>query len=163
MGNVLRKKSSFVIASLTLAILSTVFIAAQDRENGYSKMQGVVIQNLLEKARKNDSWKMALITGEEEQIVFMNISPWTNPNNEIGMETHAFDQVILIAEGTGQSVLNGKTSQVKGGDLIFIPKGVLHNVINQGKDKPLKIISFYSATDIPKDSIYKTKADEPND
>lgn len=163
MEKVSQKKRSFVVVSLTLAILSTVFIAAQNKENGNGKSQGVVVQNLLEKARKNENWKTAFVTGEQEQIVFMNISPRTNPNNEIGSETHTFDQAIFIVEGTGQSVLNGKTSQVKSGDLIFIPKGVLHNVINQEKDNALKIISFYSATDIPKGTIYKTKADQPSE
>lgn len=157
------RKSSFGFASLILAVLSTVFIAAQNKENGGEKIQGVVVQNLLEKARKNENWKTAFITGEQEQIVFMNISPRTNPNNEIGSETHTFDQAILIVEGKGQSILNGKTSQVKSGDLIFIPKGMLHNVVNQEKDKALKIISFYSATDMPKGTTYKTRADQPND
>lgn len=163
MEKVFGGKRSFAVASLILAILSTVFIAAQNKPNGNGKPEGVVIQNLIEKAKKNDNWKTALITGEEEQIVFMNISPLTNPNNEIGSETHSFDQAILVVEGTGHSILNGKTSQVKSGDLIFIPKGILHNVINQEKDKALKIISFYSATDIPKGITYKTKADQPND
>lgn len=163
MEKVFRKKRSFTVTFLILAMLSTVLVSSQNKENEYEKTQGVVVQNVLEKARKNDNWKTAFITGEQEQIVFMNISPRTNPNNEIGDETHTFDQAILIVEGIGQSILNGKASQVKSGDLIFIPKGVLHNVINQEKDKALKIISFYSETDIPKGAVYKTKADQPND
>lgn len=161
MEKILRKKRSFAVVSLIIAILSPLFISAQNTEN--ENVQGVVVQNLFEKARKNDNWKTAYITGEQEQIVFMNISSRTNPNNEIGSETHTFDQAILIVEGTGQSILNGKTSRVKSGDLIFIPNGMMHNVVNQEKNKSLKIISFYSATDIPEGTTYKTKADQPND
>lgn len=122
-----------------------------------------VTQNIIEEAKKNNNWKTAFATGDEAQVVFMNVSPLTNPKNEIGMEVHPFDQVILIVEGTGNAVLNGKTSAVKSGDMIFIPKGVQHNVVNGDKTKGLKLISFYSKTDIPKGSAYKKKSDQPND
>jgi mannose-6-phosphate isomerase-like protein (cupin superfamily) len=47
--------------------------------------------------------------------------------------------------------------------LIFIPEGTQHNVINTGKKAALKLISFYSGTDIPDGAEYKKKADEPKD
>lgn len=93
----------------------------------------------------------------------MNVSPNTSPNNEIGMETHKFDQVIFIVEGKAKAVLNDKPSMVKSGDMIFIPQEVSHNVINLNKNKPLKIISFYSDMDIPANAIYKKKSDEPKE
>ena len=145
-----------ILIALTLAVLSSASLPAESN-------QGTVITNLIEKAKKNENWKTAVVTGEQEQIVFMSVSPRTNPTNEIGDETHAFDQAILIVEGQGQCVLNGKASKIKSGDLIFIPKGTLHNVMNSEKDKALKIISFYSATDIPNGSTYQTKADQPQD
>lgn len=154
------QKNRFFVFSL-LVFLSTISLNAQAAEK--SDNEGIVVSNLLGQARNNDYWKTAFITGKQEQIVFMNISPRTNPNNEIGDETHTFDQAILVVEGRAQCVLNGKTSKVKSGDLIFIPRGTLHNVINLEKDKDLKIISFYSATDIPKGVTYKTKADQPQD
>lgn len=119
-----------------------------------------VAPQFFEKAKSNPNWKFAFATGKHGQVVFMNVSPNTNPKNEIGLETHLFDQIILIAQGEGKAVLNGKTSNVKAGDMIFIPQGTSHNVINVNKNKPLKIVSFYSDNDIPSNSIYKTKADE---
>lgn len=119
-----------------------------------------VTPQILEKARANDYWKKAFITGKHAQIVFMNVSPMTNSNNEIGMETHPFDQVIMIAQGNGKSILNGKKTIVETGDLIFIPKGTKHNVVNLNQNEGLKIISIYSATDIPAGSAYKKKVDE---
>ncbi|MFZ0564669.1 MAG: cupin domain-containing protein [Chlamydiales bacterium] len=120
----------------------------------------LVVHNFIEEAQSNAFWKIAFATGEHEQIVFMNISPQTNPNNEIGEEIHPFDQVILIVQGRGKALLNGKSSKVEEGDMIFIPKGTVHNVINMNSKKELKIISFYSDTDIPKGSVYKKRADE---
>lgn len=91
----------------------------------------------------------------------MNISPSTNLNNEIGMETHKFDQVIFIAQGNGKAILNGKDSVVKSGDMIFIPQGIPHNVVNLSKNEPLKIVSVYSSNDIAANAKYAKMSDVP--
>lgn len=121
----------------------------------------MVVQQFFEEAKSNTYWKSAFVTGKQEQIVFMNISPLTNPKNEIGIETHAFDQVIIIVDGNGKAILNGRTSLIKDGDMIFIPKGTSHNIINLDQEKDLKLISFYSQNDIPKGAKYKKISDEP--
>ncbi len=119
----------------------------------------MVAAQIFQKAEKNDNWKTAFATGKHAQVVFMNVSPETNPKNEIGMETHAFDQVILVVAGKGKAVLNGKESLVAKGDMIFIPEGTPHNVINLDKGNPFKIISVYSSTDIPANSNIKKMSD----
>lgn len=123
--------------------------------------QPMVSNQVVEKAKSNNNWKAAFATAKHAQIIFMCVSPQTNPDNEIGMEVHPFDQVILVVEGNGKAILNGKESAANTGDIIFIPEGTDHNIINSNSNKPLKIISFYSDTDIPADSVFKTKADEP--
>lgn len=150
---------ALMMASFATATLFAVMHAEEGKALG--KFQPVVAKNFLAEAKKNKNWKTAFATGEHEQIVFMNVSPLTNPKNEIGVETHPFDQVILIVEGTGKAILNGKSSEIKEGDMIFIPKGTEHNVVNSGHE--LKLVSFYSDTDIPKDAAYKKKADQPED
>ena len=145
------------------ALLATASLAAADQDAAGSSIQPVVIEKVVKEAQKNSNWKTAAVTGKSEQIVYMNVSPASNPNNEIGVEVPSFDQVILIVQGKGKAVLNGKETQVKEGDLIFIPEGTNHNVINLGKDKELKLISFYSSTDIPSGAAYAKKSDQPND
>lgn len=154
-------KKEFLIAAL--AMLFTVSIDAAGKEAVNDEIQPIVVAQFLEKAKKNNNWKTAFITGKQEQIVFMNVSPLTNPDNEIGMEEHPFDQAILIVEGKGKAVLERQTSIVKEGDMIFIPQGTPHNIINLDQTKGLKLISFYSETDIPKGAVYGKKADAPND
>lgn len=122
-----------------------------------------VSSQIFDKVKQNDNWKLAFLTAKDAQIVFMNISPVTNPNNEIGMETHKFDQIIFVVEGNGKAILDGKTTMVKAGDLIFIPQGVEHNVTNSDAKKPLKILSVYTSTDIPANSTFKKKSDVPQD
>lgn len=141
---------SLFIASLL--ICSSVI--AQD-------IEPMVAKKIVEQAKQNQNWKLAFATGKQEQIVFMSISPKTNPYNEIGNEVHEFDQVILIVEGTGKAILKGKETAVQAGDLIFIPLGTEHNVINTGTE--LKLISFYALTDIPAGSVFPKKGDDAED
>lgn len=157
MGKINRKQVALRVVLLIIAMISTASIGAVEID------EPMVVEQFFEHAKKNNNWKTAFATAKQEQIVFMNISPATNPNNEIGMEVHQFDQVILIFEGKGKAVLNGKTSLVKDGDMIFIPQGTPHNVINIDKKKELKLVSFYSETDIPKGAVYKKKSDQPED
>ncbi|WP_423063817.1 cupin domain-containing protein [Candidiatus Paracoxiella cheracis] len=118
-----------------------------------------VTPKLLNVAAQNTNWKVSFVTAEHGQVVFMNVSPITNPKNEIGSETHKFDQMILIVQGRGKAVLDGKTSTVTAGDMIFIPEGTVHNVINLTQ-KPLKLISFYSDRDMPANTVYAKKSDD---
>lgn len=154
------KKIALLVICL---IVGGVSLNARERKVADDNIEPMVIEQLVIQAKKNSNWKMAVATGKYEQVVFMNISQATNPKNEIGPEVHPFDQVILIAKGKANAVLNGKTSTVKEGDMIFVPTGTPHNVINLDAKEDLKIISFYSATDIPKNVVYKTKASEPKE
>lgn len=148
--------SVVLLAGIGISALS--FADSKNTKEGLT-VDPMIAEKLFEKAKSNDNWKSALVTGKHAQVVFMNVSPLTNPKNEIGMETHAFDQVILIVDGKGKVELNGKISNVNAGDMIFIPEGTAHNVINLDPKKPLKLISFYSETDIPANSIIKKKSD----
>ncbi len=128
-----------------------------------STISAVVASHIFDKVNKNNNWKTAFVTGKSAQVVFMSVSPKTNAKNEIGMETHKFDQVIFVTEGNAKVILDGKESIVKAGDMIFIPEGVAHNVINLNHDKPLKILSVYSSTDVPANASYKKNTDVPQD
>lgn len=156
----MRKNMIAMIGSFITAISAISFTSIEKNASNDQMIQPVIAQQFYEQAKKNNYWKTAFATGKHEQIVFMNISPLTNPNNEIGVETHPFDQIILIVEGDGKAILHGKESPVKAGDMIFIPQGIPHNVINLDPEKALKLISFYSDTDIPTGSVYKRKVDE---
>lgn len=149
------------ITFLVLMVSSNLSFAESKMNNSISLP--TVSEKIFDKAKENNNWKLAFLTGKQAQIVFMNVTPKTNPKNEIGMETHEFDQVIIIVEGKGKSDLNGKVSNVNVGDLIFIPKGTAHNIINVDSNNPLKIISIYSETDIPANSVLKTSSDEPKE
>jgi quercetin dioxygenase-like cupin family protein len=155
-------KIAFISTLLVSGLISpSLFAGSKDAAN--NKINAVISSKVFEMVKKNENWKLALMTGKDAQVVFMNITPKTNPNNEIGLETHPFDQVIFVVEGQAKSVLNGKKSTVTAGDMIFIPQGIPHNFINLNVKKPFKIISVYSATDIPENVAYKQKSDTPQE
>lgn len=149
----------FTFISIAFLLTPIAAIADQKKDQTPSITGPMVSENIFEKAKTNENWKFAAATGKQAQVVFMNVSPKTNPKNEIGMETHPFDQVIFIVDGKGKADLNGKVSNVKNGDMIFIPSGTPHNVINTDSQKPIKLISVYSETDIPINSVIKNKSD----
>lgn len=155
------RTTSKILSILTLGLIPMASLAQSEKMNSENKnIHPLVTHQIVEKAKANNNWKTAFVTGKHHQVVFMNISPSTNPKNEIGMETHPFDQIILIVEGKGKADLAGEKSAVNSGDMIFIPQGTQHNVINLNQKDDLKIISFYSDMDIPAESIYKKKEDE---
>lgn len=156
-------KIAFISTLLASSLISPSLFASSKETTVNNKINATISHKVFEMAKKNENWKLALVTGKDAQVVFMNITPKTNPNNEIGLETHKFDQVIFVVEGQAKSVLNGKKSTVTAGDMIFIPQGVPHNFINLNVKKPFKIISVYSATDIPENAAYKQKSDTPKD
>ncbi|OJW51492.1 MAG: hypothetical protein BGO67_06880 [Alphaproteobacteria bacterium 41-28] len=154
-------KRNFLFTLVTVAIIPTLSFAAEEKNSPEEKISpATVAQQLFKKAQSNDNWKHAFLTGKYAQVVFMNISPNTAPKNEIGQEKHPFDQIIFIVKGNGKAVLNKETSVVKEGDMIFIPEGTPHNVINTSEKEELKLVSIYSDMDIPGDATYKKKEDE---
>ncbi len=154
---------SLISTVLTTLFISTLSFAGSEKSALDDKTNTVMTPKIFDMAKKNIYWKVAHVTGKDAQVVFMNITPKTNPNNEIGMETHPFDQVIFVVEGQAKADLNGNHSTVSAGDMIFIPQGVPHNFINLNMKKPFKIISIYSDTDIPKNATYKQKSDTPKE
>lgn len=154
-------KRTFISTLLVSTLIATSSFASSEENTVDNKINTVITPQIFDMAKRNENWKSAHVTGKDAQVVFMNITPKTNPSNEIGMETHKFDQVIFVVEGQAKSVINGQNSTVTAGDMIFIPQGIPHNFINLNAKKPFKIISVYSATDIPENAIYKHKSDMP--
>jgi len=59
--------------------------------------------------------------------------PWHNQEQE---------EVYFIVEGTGEMCLGGERQTVTGGQAVYIPSGVFHQLTNIG-DTPLKMIYTY--------------------
>ena len=102
-------------------------------------MQGFV-DNIEELTEKNSDFRRVLYTGKHLQLVLMSIEP----GQDIGEEVHdTHDQFFRIEEGSGEIVIDGKKSSIKGDFGIIVPAGARHNVINTG-DEPLRLYTLYA-------------------
>ena len=92
-------------------------------------------------ARTNTNFRHVLYTGKHSQLVLMSL----RPREEIGMETHPDnDQFFRFEAGSGVCVIDGNTYAVKDGDVVIVPAGAEHNVINSSDSEDLKLYTLYS-------------------
>jgi mannose-6-phosphate isomerase-like protein (cupin superfamily) len=110
--------------------------------------------NAFELARQNEAFRRTLETGEHAQLVVMTIQT----GEEIGEETHEGDQLLLIVDGEGEAIIEGRSSPVGPGDYVFVPAGTLHNFVNTGSE-PLRLLTVYAPPEHPDGTVHQTKAE----
>ncbi len=119
------------------------------------------VANIEQTVLQNPNFRTAVWTGCHLQMTVMCIPPC----GEIGLEVHAdTDQLIRVERGTavvkvGKCVnqLNFQQNMCKG-DVVFIPAGTWHNVVNIGRN-PLKVSSVYAPPNHRRGTVHHTKAD----
>ena len=104
-------------------------------------------------ARENDDFRREVMTGPHSQVVLMSVAV----GSEIGEEVHEdVDQVLVFVDGTGEAVLEGDSSTVEPGDLVFVPAGTRHNFVNRG-DTALKLYTVYAPPEHEAGTVHHTK------
>lgn len=104
----------------------------------------------------NTNFRKVLFTGAHCQLVVMTLLP----NEDIGMEVHAnVDQFFRFEAGEGKAILDGEEVIFKANDVVIIPAGTNHNIINTSATEPLKLYTIYSPANHPEGTIHATKAD----
>jgi len=106
---------------------------------------------------ENTYFRRVLFTGKHTQLVAMSLAP----GEDIGDEVHPdVDQSFRIEQGEARFVFNeGQEHRVGNGDVVVVPAGTYHNVINTSKTAPLKLSTLYSPPNHPAGTVHKTKAD----
>ena len=91
--------------------------------------------------KQNANFRQVLYTGKYSQLVLMTLAP----NEEIGLEVHPDnDQFFRFEFGNGKCLVDGNEYNVKDGDVLIVPAGAQHNIINVSPDLPLKLYTIYS-------------------
>lgn len=114
----------------------------------------MVIKNVLQQTLDNENFRKVLATNKHSQLVLMSLLP----GEEIGEEVHHLDQMLYIASGSGQCVLDGQSMDIAVGDMVNVPEGVSHNIINKG-EQSLKLFTVYSPAEHPDGTVHATKAE----
>jgi mannose-6-phosphate isomerase-like protein (cupin superfamily) len=91
------------------------------------------------------------------------------PGEEIGLEMHDHtDQFLRVEQGSAKVTMGpskdqvADTHQLSDDDVVVIPGGTWHNVVNTGDDQ-LKVYSLYSPPEHPDGTVHPTKADADAD
>lgn len=110
-------------------------------------------------ARGSDDFRRVLATAKHTQLVIMTIPP----GGEIGAEVHhGIDQALLVLDGAGKSVLDGREHPIGPGTAVLVPEGTEHNFVNTGGG-PLRIITVYGPPDHRPGTVHHTKSDADAD
>lgn len=117
--------------------------------------------NIEDLTLKNQNFMKVIWAGKYMQVALMSI----NPGSSIGLEVHPdTDQILKIECGIGQ-VLIGKSKdrlsyqkRIKKGDVIVVPAGMWHNVINLGRES-IKLYSVGAPPAYKFGTVCKTKQD----
>ena len=112
--------------------------------------------NIEKDALESNNFRKVLYTGAHMQLVLMSLKP----GEEIGEETHLkSDQFFRFESGTGKCIVNGTEYEVKAGDVVLVPSGSKHNVINTDPTNDLKLYTIYAAPN-HKDGIVRATKEE---
>lgn len=115
--------------------------------------------NITKATADNDDYRRVLFTGANSQLVVMSIPP----GDEVGQETHQrVEQILYFQSGTGQAILDGKTTPVGPGDVVVVTPKTRHNFVNTGS-VPLKIYTTYAPPNHIDGRVQHTKADADAD
>ncbi|MFZ1856649.1 MAG: cupin domain-containing protein [Chitinophagaceae bacterium] len=104
----------------------------------------------------NTYFRKVVYTGKHLQLVLMSLKG----GEDIGEETHKnTDQFFRFESGTGKCIIDETEYEVKDGDVIIVPAGAKHNVINTDSKAELKIYTLYSPPNHKDGTIRATKED----
>jgi len=111
--------------------------------------------NIEKDTLENKKFRKVLYTGKHLQLVLMSLKV----GEDIGAETHPDnDQFFRFESGSGKCVIDGNEYKVKDGDVIVVPAGARHNVINEGTNE-LKMYTLYGPPNHQDGTIRNTKED----
>jgi mannose-6-phosphate isomerase-like protein (cupin superfamily) len=109
-----------------------------------------------EETKNNTDFRKALYTGKYQQLVVMSLKP----GEDIGEEIHdTVDQFFRIEEGEAKAIIDGVETVLKEDDVVIVPAGSDHNLINTSKTKVLKLYTIYAPPNHPDGTVHKTKAE----
>lgn len=112
--------------------------------------------NIEKDTLENENFRKVLYTAKYSQLVLMSLLP----KEEIGMEVHEdHDQFFRFEAGQASVFIDDNQYEVKDGDVIIVPAGSRHNVVNISDTEKLKLYTIYSPAEHMDGVIRATKAE----
>ena len=102
--------------------------------------------NIEKETLKNENFRQVLYTSKHLQLVLMTLKT----GEEIGEEVHiGIDQFFRFESGKGKCIIDGNEYNIADGDVIIVPAGSRHNVINTDDSEELKMYTIYAPPQSP--------------
>ncbi len=115
--------------------------------------------NIEKETLENNSFRKVLYSGSHLQLVLMSLKA----GEEIGEEVHHDnDQFFRFESGFGICTVDGNEYKVKDGDVIIIPAGAKHNIINVDNTTELKMYTIYAPPHHKDGIVRASKEDAEN-
>jgi mannose-6-phosphate isomerase-like protein (cupin superfamily) len=113
-------------------------------------------ENIEKLTKENKNFRKVLYTGKYMQMVLMSL----RVGEEIGLEVHEEnDQFFRFESGEGRVFIDGISYDVKDDDVVIVPAGSEHNVINMSNKEDLKLYTIYAPSH-HKDGIVRVTREE---
>ena len=104
-------------------------------------------------AEQSADFRRVLWTGRHTQLVIMTLPV----GGEIGDEVHEdTDQILTFVSGIGEARVGPDARKVTQGDLVVVPAGTQHNVVNTGPI-PLVLYTVYGPPEHAEGAVHATK------
>jgi len=112
--------------------------------------------NIEKDTLENKNFRKVLYTGKHLQLVLMSLKA----GEEIGEETHKDgDQFFRVEKGNGKCFVDGHEYPLQEGDVLVVPAGAKHNVINTDNKEDLKLYTLYGPPQ-HKDGVVRATKEE---
>ena len=110
--------------------------------------------NIEKDTLENENFRKVIYTGKKLQLVLMTLKV----GEDIGEETHKdADQFFRFESGYGKCIIDGHEYRVKEGDVIVVPAGAKHNIINNDNEEELKLYTIYAPPQHQDGIVRRTK------
>lgn len=122
-------------------------------------MKGFVanIENL---TTSNSYFRQVIHTTKNLQLVLMALKP----NEDIGFEVHTEnDQFFRFESGVGKVTIDGEETSIKAEDVVIVPAGSKHNILNTSDTEYLKFYTIYAPPHHKDKTVHKTKEEATGD
>lgn len=110
--------------------------------------------NLRAEAMSNNDFRRVIRTGSHQEIAVMAVAA----DGETGEEVHPdADETYVVVDGTGEARVGELALGVWPGDLVFIPAGTSHNIVNRAVS-PLRLVTVCAPPGVVSGTVQPTKA-----
>jgi mannose-6-phosphate isomerase-like protein (cupin superfamily) len=105
-------------------------------------------------AVENEAFRRVLHTSPflEVQLLSLQIQ------EEVGTKVHDSDDFYFVVQGTGQAVVDGRTTDLRPGCCVLSPAGTPYNIINTGPIA-LKALALSTPPHHREGAVYRTRRD----